>query len=358
MKSNSVFAALAALLALGGCATVSKPVQKSAPVADMGHAAVTVQLKWNHQAQFAYFYAAQEQGFFRDAGLDVTFIPGGPGIVPEQTVASGLAQFGVDWAPHIQVRRAGGLPMVEIAQMFRRSGAMIVMRKSAGLKNLKDLKGKKLGLWLAGNEYEFFPALMKSGLKPNADVTIVNQQDSVTPFVKGELDAVAAMSYNELFRIYNSTNPATGKNYTHEDLSVISLEKEGLGMPEDAIFTSEAQLSTPLGKNVAERFLRAVVRGALYCRNNPADCVGYTLKYAPGADKNEQGWMMSEVNRLIWPSIDGVGKLEMKSLSDMNAELVRNGFIDSGKVSGQGLSAGYINDALGDLRGLDLEGKY
>ncbi len=357
MKLNNSVVALLALAVLGGCATVKQTSQAHAPSVAMEHANIAVQLKWNNQAQFAGFYAAQEKGFFKDAALDVTFIPGGPGIVPEQAVAVGLAQFGVDWAPHIQVRRAKGSPMVEIAQLFQRSGAVIVLRKSAGLNKIEDLKGKKFGIWLAGNEYEFFPALLKHGINPKTDVEIVNQADNVTPFVKGELDAVAAMSYNELYQIYNSTNTATGKNYSKDDLTVIPLEKEGLGIPEDAIFTSESQLSTQRGQDVAERFLRATFRGFLYCRTNPQECVDFTLKYAPGANRDAQSWMMNEVNRLIWPSKDGIGMLQDGVFNQMNSDLFKNAFL-SQPADGNGFTMKYKTNAIDQLHGLDMEGTH
>ena len=62
---------------------------------------VTLQLKWVTQAQFAGYYAALKMGYYKKAGLDVTIKPGGPDIIPEQVVASGQAQFGIDWLPSL-----------------------------------------------------------------------------------------------------------------------------------------------------------------------------------------------------------------------------------------------------------------
>src|SRR5947209_19504741 len=74
-------------------ATAAKP---SAAAATGGMDKVTVQLKWVAQAQFAGYYAALDQGFYKAEGLDVTIRPGGPDIAPEQVVASGQAEFGLD----------------------------------------------------------------------------------------------------------------------------------------------------------------------------------------------------------------------------------------------------------------------
>ena len=71
-------------------------------------AKVTLQLKWVAQAQFAGYYAAQKQGFYKDAGLDVTINPGGPNTAPEQVIAGGGADVIVDWMPAALASREKG----------------------------------------------------------------------------------------------------------------------------------------------------------------------------------------------------------------------------------------------------------
>ncbi len=83
---------------------------------------ITLQLKWVPQAQFAGYYAASLKGFYKDAGLNVTLKNGGPNIIPEQVVASGQAQFGVDWLPSLLAARDKGTDLVNVAQVFARSG--------------------------------------------------------------------------------------------------------------------------------------------------------------------------------------------------------------------------------------------
>src|ERR671933_2868656 len=83
---------------------------------------VTLQLKWVTQAQFAGYYAAKEKGYYKQAGLDVKIKVGGPNITPEQVVAGGQAQFGLDWLPSLLAARDTGTQLVNIAQVFTRSG--------------------------------------------------------------------------------------------------------------------------------------------------------------------------------------------------------------------------------------------
>ena len=74
------------------------------------------------QAQFAGYYVAKDKGFYKDAGLDVTIKPGGPDIAPEQVIAGGGADVIVDWMPSALAAREKGVPLVNIAQPFKRSG--------------------------------------------------------------------------------------------------------------------------------------------------------------------------------------------------------------------------------------------
>src|SRR5262249_60717835 len=83
---------------------------------------VTLQLKWVTQAQFAGYYAAKAKGFYEGEKLDVTIRPGGPDIVPEQVVAGGGAQVGIDWPPALLSARDQGAPVVNIAQSFAVGG--------------------------------------------------------------------------------------------------------------------------------------------------------------------------------------------------------------------------------------------
>jgi NitT/TauT family transport system substrate-binding protein len=87
---------------------------------------VTLQLKWVTQAQFAGYYEAKAKGFYKQQGLDVTIKPGGPNIIPEQVVAGGQAQFGIDWLSSLMLSRAKGVPLVSISQVFNKSGLTLL----------------------------------------------------------------------------------------------------------------------------------------------------------------------------------------------------------------------------------------
>ncbi len=270
---------------------------------------VTVQLKWVTQAQFAGYYAAAAQGYYKQFGLDVTIKPGGPNITPEQVVASGQAEFGLDWLPALLAARDKGGKLVNIAQVFTRSGMTELTWKSSGINTIKKMAGKKVGVWCCGNENELFAALAKNGINPknSGDVSIINQPFSMDLFLQNQVDAAAAMTYNELAQVLESKNPDTGKLYTLSDLNVITMERAGTAMLEDGIFVNEDWIKDTANQDVAKRFLAATFKGWAYCRDHFASCVSIVLKNGPTLGKGHQTWQMNEINKLIWPTPLGVG---------------------------------------------------
>src|SRR5712672_3542476 len=100
---------------------------------------VSVQLKWKHQFQFAGYYQALEQGFYRHAGLDVTIREGGPGIDVAETVTSGKADFG---ACNTNVLREWtvGRRLVVLAAIFQHSAAIILVARRADITNVSELR--------------------------------------------------------------------------------------------------------------------------------------------------------------------------------------------------------------------------
>jgi NitT/TauT family transport system substrate-binding protein len=302
---------LAALL--GGIVAGSAPEAASHAVAAGGKRdRVRLQLKWVTQAQFAGYYIAQSRGFYADENLDVDFLQGGPDLELETIVAAGDAEFGIDWLPSLLASREQGLDLVNIAQVFHRSGTTEVTWKDSGISTIAGLRGKRVAVWCCGSQYELYAALRKADIDPNnpADVTIVDQPFDMDLLLNRQVDAAAATTYNELAQILETVNPATGRLYTPDDLNVMSMEDAGVGMLQDGLFTTAAWLRTPGNTEIAERFLRASFRGWMFCRDNPEACVQEVLAQGPTLGAGHQRWMMTEVNALIWPSPDGIGLME------------------------------------------------
>jgi NitT/TauT family transport system substrate-binding protein len=304
----------AGLLALAGCGGDDEEGDEeagattaAAPAEEAEQASVTLQLKWVTQAQFAGYYAALEQGYYEDENLDVTIRPGGPDIVPEQVVLGGQAEFGINWLDNTLATRDQGGKIVNIAQVFARSGMTEVTWKDTGLDSIDKLEGKKVGVWLGGNEHKLFAALTKNGIDPQQDTTIVAQPFDMSLLLNREVDAAAAMTYNELAQVLETENPDTGELYQLSDLNVMKMSDLGTGALEDGVFVTEDWIADEANQDVAVRFLKASFKGWIYCRDNPDDCVQYVLDEGPTLGEGHQAWMMNEINKLTWPTETGIG---------------------------------------------------
>ena len=178
--------------------------------------AVTIQLKWVTQAQFAGYYVAKDKGFYKEAGLDVTIKPGGPDIAPEQVLAAGGADVVVDWMPAALAVREKGVQLVNIAQTFQLSGLELTCLKSSGIKSPADFPGHTLGVWYFGNEYPFLAWMAKLKIPTDGGpkgVTVVKQGFNVDPLIQKQAACISTMTYNEYWQVIDA-------GYKPEDLVV------------------------------------------------------------------------------------------------------------------------------------------
>lgn len=317
MLRRVVFVVLVALLAVG--------VLPSA-IAQEEMVDVRLQLKWVTQAQFAGYYAALKEGYYAEEGLNVTILPGSPDIGPQQVVAAGGAEFGIDWMGSHLAARESGSGAVVIAQIFQRSGMREVTWADSGIETIADLEGKKVGVWGFGNQFPLFAALVKEGLDPEDpnDVEIVNQPFDMNLFLNREVDAAAAMTYNELAQVLEFVGEDDAfPVYTLDDLNVIDLNEVGTAMLEDNIFANEEWLAQEGNADIAVKFIKASLRGWIFCRDNADKCVEYVLEEGSTLGAGHQAWMMNEINKLIWPSETPIGIMNA-DLYAQTAEIALN----------------------------------
>ena len=272
---------------------------------------VKLQLQWVTQAQFAGYFAAVDQGFYAAQCLDVTIVEGGVDIVPQQQLADGAVDFALSWVPKALASREAGANIVDIAQIFQRSGTLQVSFKDKNITTAADFKGKKIGNWGFGNEFEIFAALTKAGLDPAKDVSLVQQQFDMSGLLAGDIDAAEAMTYNEYAQVLETMNPATNALYTPEDLNVVSYETEGVGMLQDAIWANADKLASDAAyKDTAVKFVAASIQGWAFCRDNAEACRDIVVAKGSTLGASHQLWQMNEVSKLIWPAPMGAGMID------------------------------------------------
>jgi NitT/TauT family transport system substrate-binding protein len=257
---------------------------------------VTLQLKWVTQAQFAGYYVAKDKGFYKDVGLDVTIKPGGPDIAPPQVIAGGGADVIIDWMPSALASREKGVPLVNIAQPFKRSGMELTCRAETGIKSPADLKGRTLGVWFYGNEYPFLSWMSKLGLKTDGSpsgVKVLKQGFNVDPLLQKQADCISTMTYNEYWQVIDAGIPAN-------KLVVFKYEDQGVATMEDGLYVLEDKLKDPAFVDKMARFVKASMKGWEFARAHPKEAAKIVLDNdATGAQtEKHQTRMMDEINKL------------------------------------------------------------
>jgi NitT/TauT family transport system substrate-binding protein len=281
---------------------------------------VDLQLQWEPQAQFAGYFAADREGFYAAEGLKVNFLRGGAEITPHVVGSDPNGpEFTISWVPKVlELRAKGQSDLVDIAQVFQRSGTRSVSWAAGkgpaplGTENItspEQYAGKKIGVWDYGNEYEVTAAGLKVGLTQNVDYQRIIQPFDMTLLLTRGVDVAEAMIYNEYAQVLEAKNPETGQLWQPTDINVINYNDVGTAMLQDAIFSRAAWLAQAGNADVATKFLRASFKGWMFCRDNQDKCIQYTVDAGSTLGAGHQKWMMNEILPLIWPSPNGVGQM-------------------------------------------------
>ncbi|WP_404320118.1 ABC transporter substrate-binding protein [Arthrobacter luteolus] len=271
---------------------------------------VKLQLQWFAQAQFAGYYAALDQGFFEEEGLDVEILEGGADIVPQDVLASGDADYAISWVPKVLGSIEQGAAITNVAQIFERSATLQVAMADSGIDGPEDLAGKKVGSWGYGNEWELFAGMQQAGVEID-DIELIQQAFDMNGFLAGDIDAAQAMTYNEYAQVLETENPDTGELYQPEDLTVIDWNEEGTAMLQDAIWADTQRLEDDEEyQKTTVAFIKAAIKGWAYAKDNPEEAAEIVTGAGSTLGTSHQLWMTNETSKLIWPSTNGAGLID------------------------------------------------
>lgn len=279
---------------LTGAAMIAGTMGASAPAFSADE--LTLQLKWVTQAQFGGYYVALHEGLYEAEDLDVTINPGGPDIAPPQVIAGGAADVIVEWMPAALAARERGVPLVNIAQPFARSGMMLTCRTDSGISSPEDFAGQTLGVWFFGNEYPFLSWMSQLGLSTDGGdegVTVVRQGFNVDPLIQGQAACVSTMNYNEYWQVVDA-------GFSPDDLIVFNYTDQGVATLEDGLYVLEESLEDPEMVDKLTRFVRASMAGWNWAQENPEEAAMIVLEYDLTGAQTEahQVRMMGEINNL------------------------------------------------------------
>lgn len=279
--------------ALTGCGEEPEQVTKTTSEGELTK--VRLQLKWLPQAQFVGYYVADKKGYYKEEGIDLEIIAGGPDIASPTQVENGSADFAITSTNTLLTYQEQGYPLTLVAQMFQEGASVLVSFKDKGVEKPEDMKGKKVGAWLGGNEYNVLSLLETVGLDKDKDLTLVKQDFTMDAFLSKELDVASATIYNELNTVYES-------GVKKDDVNVIYLKDYECDMLEDGLIANTEWLKD--NKEVAAGFLRATIKGWKDALDNPeeaTDIVWAQMDQSTSTYEHQLA-MTKEVAKLTCPS--------------------------------------------------------
>lgn len=252
---------------------------------------VTLQLQWVTQAQFAGYYVALDKGWYKDEGIDLTIIPGGPDQSSIDLVVAGTRDFATSLLADLAVAVQGNKPVIGISQIQQKNGLLLLAKKSSGIQGPKDFAGKKVGVWLGSFEAQFNALMAQQGIA-SGQYSLVSQGYSMDAFTSDQLDVASAMIYNEYYAVLEA-------GYKPEDLNIIDYAQYGLDFPGDVLFTSKT--TAEQNPDLCTRMVRASLKGWQYATEHPAEAADIVLKYDQTGVQNRahQLSMMTEIAKLV-----------------------------------------------------------
>ncbi len=281
---------------------------------------VRLQLQWVHQAQFAGYYLAQDQGLYKKAGLEVDIRPGGPGIDPLGDLAALRCDFATSWLSQALLLRGRMVPLVHLAQIMQRSALLLVTWADSGIESIQDLDGKRVGLWR--KQFALAPRALFH--REGISVDEVQQRVTMAPFLARAVDAASAMLYNEYNQLYQA-------GIDLDQLRIFDFVELGLNFPEDGIYTLEQTWQKR--PQVCRRFVRASIEGWRLAFEQPELALKAVMKRVDAAhlasNIAHQRWMLNSMQKLITNRVGTalIGQLAPYDLKFVNEVLVRQGFL-------------------------------
>jgi two-component system sensor histidine kinase EvgS len=282
--------------------------------------AVTIQLRWSHQFQFAGYYAAIEKGFYADEGLAVTLAAAAPGTDRIAPVLDGRAQYGVGDAGVLALR-ADGLPLVVLAQIFQNSPSVLIAKRSSNILGPGDLVGKKIMLSGDAIGSAAIPTMITETLGGMDRVRVVPRTQGVAGLISGKVDAMAGYLSNEPFFL----------KQMGVDVNIIDPRSFGVDFYGDNLFTTERELADHPER--VEKVLRATLKGWDYALKNKDEIIRLILaRYNPHLTRDQLAFEAKVIDQMIMADLVPIGDINPRRYRFVAISLYRLGLCTSPDV--------------------------
>ena len=257
---------------------------------------IDFQLRWKHQFQFAGYYAAIAQGYYREEGFDVRLHEGAPGKTPIEEVLAGRALYG-EANSELMFERLNGKPLVALAAIFQHSPSVLLARTDAGIQTVHDLVGKRVMLMDAKTDADFLTMFSREGIDPTS-LTLLPSSYNIDDLVSGKVDAFNSYLTNEPFYLQQN----------NVDYSVLSPGTYGIDFYSDILFTTEAEVEDHPQRVAA--FRRATLKGWRYAMDHPQEIIDLLVsKYQVSKSRAHLEFEARAMRGLILPDLVEIGHM-------------------------------------------------
>ncbi|MEH6823601.1 MAG: ABC transporter substrate-binding protein [Motiliproteus sp.] len=278
---------------------------------------ITLQLRWLHQFQFAGYYAAKQQGYYREIGLDVEIRAGAPGREPVKEVMAGRAQYGAANSELLH-QRLNGAPLIALAAIFQHSGAVFVVKQSSGIRTPQHLIGRKVMLISKGADVGLMAMLNNEGVDISK-VEIIKSSYDITDLIEDRVDAFNAYLTNEPYLMAEKQIP----------VSLIHPSTYGVDFYSDILFTTETELAQ--NPERVKQFRQASLRGWEYAMDNPEQIIELILnQYTQAKSREQLRFEAASIRDLIMPDLIEYGHMNPGRWRYMAETFVKQGMIPPG----------------------------
>src|SRR6185295_7734119 len=224
---------------------------------------ITFQLNWVAGGANAGFAAAVAEGFYRDAGLDVTLVQGNGSGNTAQLVANGRSEIAYADAVAVSQLIAKGAPMKVLSTVYQSNPNEVSALKKTGIKSIKDLAGKKVGVPSGSSQTTMLPLLLKANNLKESDVNLINMPPTamVPSLLQGQVDAI--LGSVDSYQIQLEAQGAQTDNFMFAD--------HGVPTVSTSIFASDSYIKN--NPEVIKKFIAASLKGWYFALDNPEKAV-------------------------------------------------------------------------------------
>ncbi|MFK5949965.1 MAG: ABC transporter substrate-binding protein [Methylococcales bacterium] len=255
---------------------------------------ISVQLRYLHQFQFAGFYAAIEQGYYKDVGLDVTLIEAKLGKPTVAEVLAGNAQYG-QTQTDLLYAYLQGKPVVALAPIFQHSPTALIVRADSNIYSPHDLIGKRVMLQMGDNSINILAMLQNEGVELS-DIKVVKQSYVIDELVNKTVDAMGVYIINRPFLLSKA-----GINSR-----IINPINYGIDFYGDTLFTTKNEVNNHPER--VERFLQATLRGWQYAMDHTDEIIDLIIKQYHSQESREHlTFEALTIKKLMLPNLVEIG---------------------------------------------------